>query len=374
MSNRINQKGIRLLYAVFAWHFALLYEIDLDNEALIIMFNEGFIMSKYHIYGIGAALVDTEIEVNDNDLQSYGIEKGVMTLVDEARQSELIEQLSEHLVASKRASGGSAANTIIGASYFGANTYYSCKVADDENGEFYLNDMNAAGVDTRNETKEQGITGKCLVMITPDAERTMNTFLGISETVSIAELNEEALQQSEYAYIEGYLVTSETGRAAAIALREMAEKHQVKTAFTLSDPAMVQFFGDGLREMIGNKVNLLFCNQDEAFGFTNTESIDDAVEALKQYADEFVITLGSKGALVFDGSTMINITANAVTAIDSNGAGDMFAGAFLYAITNGYNHEQAGNLASAASAQVVSQYGPRLQAEQHKDILTRLLA
>lgn len=334
-------------------------------------------MSTYHIYGIGAALVDTEIEVNDSDLQSYGIEKGVMTLVDEARQTELIGQLSEHLVASKRASGGSAANTIIGASYFGANTFYSCKVAGDENGDFYLNDMQAAGVDTNNDTnanKEQGITGKCLVMITPDAERTMNTFLGISETVSTNELNEAALQQSEYAYIEGYLVTSETGRAAGIALREMAEKHNVKTAFTLSDPAMVQFFGDGLREMIGNKVNLLFCNQDEAFGFTNTDTIDDAVTALKQYADEFVITLGNKGALVFDGNTLISIAANTVTAIDSNGAGDMFAGAFLYAITNGYSHEQAGNLASAASAQVVSQYGPRLLAEQHQEILTQVLS
>lgn len=330
-------------------------------------------MSNYHIYGIGAALVDTEIEVNDTDLQAYGIEKGVMTLVDETRQIELIEQLSEHLVASKRASGGSAANTIIGASYFGANTFYSCKVADDENGEFYLNDMREAGVNTDNTTKEKGITGKCLVMITPDAERTMNTFLGISETVSINELNEEALKQSQYAYIEGYLVTSETGRAAAISLREMAEKHGVKTAFTLSDPAMVQFFADGLHEMIGKKVNLLFCNEDEALGFTKTETLDDATKALKAIADEFVITLGSKGALVFDGQTFIEIAPTSVTAIDTNGAGDMFAGAFLYAITNGYSHKQAGELASAASAQVVSQYGPRLRAEQHKEIFNTVI-
>lgn len=331
-------------------------------------------MSKYHIYGIGAALVDTEIEVNDADLQTYGIEKGVMTLVDEARQTELMDHLSDHLVASKRASGGSAANTIIGASYFGANTFYSCKVAGDENGEFYLNDMQAAGVNTINNTKETGITGKCLVMVTPDAERTMNTFLGISETVSVNELNEEALKQSTYAYIEGYLVTSETGRAAAIELRQMAEKHNVKTAFTLSDPAMVQFFGDGLREMIGeNKVNLLFCNLDEAFGFTNTDSIDKALVALKDYAKEFVITMGDKGAIVFDGVSFIRIEPSKVKAIDSNGAGDMFAGAFLYALTNGYDYQQAGDLASAAAAQVVSQFGPRLRPEQHQEILDKVL-
>lgn len=331
-------------------------------------------MSLYQIYGIGAALVDTEIEVNDTDLATYGIEKGVMTLVDEARQTELIGLLSEHLTASKRASGGSAANTIIGASYFGAKTFYSCKVADDENGAFYLNDMQAAGVSTQDsQSKESGITGKCLVMITPDAERTMNTFLGISETVSVAQINEEALQQSEYAYIEGYLVTSETGRAAAIELRKLAEKHKVKTAFTLSDPAMVQFFGDGLREMIGTKVDLLFCNKDEALSFTQTDNIGDAINALKTYATEFAITLGNEGAFIFDGTHLITIAPHTVTAIDSNGAGDMFAGAFLYAITHGHSHQQAGDLASAAAAQVVSQYGPRLSAEQHQEILAKVI-
>lgn len=330
-------------------------------------------MSTYHIYGIGAALVDTEIEVTDSDLQTYNIEKGVMTLVDEARQTELMSHLSEHLVASKRASGGSAANTIIGASYFGANNFYSCKVADDDNGQFYLNDMQAAGVSTTSSPSDQGITGKCLVMITPDAERTMNTFLGASETVSVNELDEEALKQSQYAYIEGYLVTSDSGRAAAIKLRELAEQHKVKTAFTLSDPAMVQFFGDGLKAMIGNRVNLLFCNKDEALGFTGTDSLEQAVDALKDYADEFAITLGNEGALIYDGEKTLNIAPHTVTAIDSNGAGDMFAGAFLYAITHGYSHQQAGDLASAASAQVVSQYGPRLQAQQHLDILKRVI-
>ncbi|MGH1487228.1 MAG: adenosine kinase [Cellvibrionaceae bacterium] len=331
-------------------------------------------MSNYHIYGIGAALVDTEIEVSDQDLAKYGIEKGVMTLVDESRQHELIDHLSDHLVASKRASGGSAANTIIAASYFGANNFYSCKVANDENGEFYLQDMRDAGVDIPpNSANESGITGKCLVMITPDAERTMNTFLGISETVSSNELHEPAIQNTQYAYIEGYLVTSETGRAAAIKLREQAEAHGVKTALSLSDPAMVQFFRDGLSEMIGNKVNLLFCNKEEAMGYTETESVEDAIEALKKVADEFAITLGSEGALIYDGNNVINIAPVAVKAIDTNGAGDMFAGAFLYGITHGYSHEQAGKLASAASAQVVSQYGPRLKAEQHQVLHNNIL-
>ncbi len=332
-------------------------------------------MSHYHIYGIGAALVDTEIEVSDEDLSNYQIDKGVMTLVDEARQHELIQHLSDHLVASKRASGGSAANTIIAASYFGANNFYSCKVANDENGEFYLQDMRDAGVHfPPNSGHQPGITGKCLVMITPDAERTMNTFLGISETISTNELHNDAIQNAQYAYIEGYLVSSATGRAAAIQLREHAEKNGVKTALSLSDPAMVQFFHDGLSEMIGDKVNLLFCNVDEALGYTQTESIEDAIEKLKNIADEFAITLGSKGAVIYDGSKLINIEATPVKAIDTNGAGDMFAGAFLYAITHGYSHEQAGKLASAAAAKVVSQFGPRLKPEQHQDIMKSVLS
>ncbi len=331
-------------------------------------------MSKYHIYGIGAALVDTEIEVSDNDLSKFNIDKGVMTLVDEDRQHQLMELLSDHLVASKRASGGSAANTIIAASYFGAKNFYSCKVADDDNGNFYVDDLRSAGVDHHHNGKvPQGITGKCLVMITPDAERTMNTFLGISETLSEQELHLDAAKDAQYVYIEGYLVSSPTGKAAAIKLREFAEQNNVKTSLSLSDPAMVQFFGDGLKEMIGNKVDLLFCNGDEAMSFTKTSSIESAVAEIKNFCNTFAITLGANGALVYDGTTTVTIAPHPVKAIDTNGAGDMFAGAFLFAITNGYSFEEAGNLASLASSQLVTQFGPRLPAEQHQEIKRQVL-
>ena len=330
-------------------------------------------MQKYHLYGLGAALVDTEIEVEDDDLRTYGIDKGVMTLVDEARQHELMKQLADHLVASRRASGGSAANTIIAASYFGASTFYSCKVSNDENGQFYLNDMHAAGVDLAPTVNQhEGITGKCLVMITPDAERTMNTFLGVSETVSVQELHRPALEQSQYVYIEGYLATSESGRQAAIHLREWAETHGVKTSISLSDPAIVEFFRNDLQDMIGDRVNLLFCNEAEALAFTNSDTLEQAITALKGIADEFAITLGGKGALIYNGQQCLDIAPCKVDAIDTNGAGDMFAGAFLYAITHGYNYQQAGDLASAAAAQVVSQFGPRLKPEQHGEMLTRV--
>lgn len=327
-------------------------------------------MSKqYHIYGIGAALVDTEITLSDADLTRMAVAKGVMTLVDEARQNSLIDYLSDHLVASHRASGGSAANSIIAASYFGCNNFYSCKVANDENGAFYLNDIHAAGVTTpAHITPPEGITGKCLVMITPDAERTMNTFLGISETLSVNELDLNAIAQAQYVYIEGYLVSSPTGRAAAIELRKQAEANNTKTALSLSDPAMVQFFRDGLIEMIGAGVDLIFCNRDEAIGFTQTHSIDEAIAELKKYCKQFAITCGGEGALVFDGEQLTQVAAQPIKPLDTNGAGDMFAGAFMYAINNGKDFKTAAEFANLAAAKVVSQFGPRLKAEQHEEI------
>lgn len=327
-------------------------------------------MSKqYHIYGIGAALVDTEITLSDTDLTTMAVAKGVMTLVDEERQHALIEYLQHHLVASHRASGGSAANSIIAASYFGCKNFYSCKVANDENGKFYLNDIHAAGVATpAHISPPSGITGKCLVMITPDAERTMNTFLGISETLSIDELDVAAIAQSHYVYIEGYLVTSTTGRAAAIELRKHAEANNTKTALSLSDPAMVQFFRDGLMEMIGEGVDLIFCNRDEAVGFTQTQSIEQAIEALKKYCKQFAITCGGDGALVFDGEKLTKVAAKPIKPLDTNGAGDMFAGAFLYALSVGKDFETAAEFANIAAAKVVEQFGPRLKSEQYAEL------
>lgn len=325
--------------------------------------------NHYHIYGIGAALVDTEIEVSDSDLKAMAVAKGVMTLVDEARQGELIDYLQDHLVHSSRASGGSSANTVIAASYFGCRSFYSCKVADDENGRFYLNDIKAAGVDYPEHLQPpEGITGKCLVMITPDAERSMNTSLGISATLSVNELHTPAVEAADYVYIEGYLVSSDTGRAAAVKLRKSAEKRNTLTALSLSDPAMVQFFRDGLLEMIGDGVDLLFCNREEAMGFTGTSNLETAAQSLQDYCRTFAITCGADGALVFDGKHSYHIDAEPVKAVDSNGAGDMFAGAFLYALSQGHGYDVAGRFASLAAGKVVTQYGPRLRPEQHQQL------
>jgi len=324
-------------------------------------------MKKYHLYALGNALVDMEFSVDDEFLAQMNIEKGFMTLVDQERQQTLLQALNQQQ--GKKACGGSAANTIIATQYFGGQSFYSCKVANDERGKFYLDNLTAAGVHTLDHEREAGITGSCLVFITPDAERTMNTFLGITADVSSYEVEPNAIANAQFVYLEGYLVTSPTARVAAIQVKEIARKNNVKVAMTFSDPSMVTYFKDGINDILGDGVDLLFCNQEEAKTWAETDSLEESIEGLKKIARSFVITMGAQGALIFDGNALIEIPSYPTKAVDTNGAGDMFAGAYLYGITAGHTPTQSGRLASLAAAKVVSQFGPRLRPEQHAEIL-----
>lgn len=331
-------------------------------------------MKQFDVYGLGNALVDIVTEVDQDFFVRNDIEKGVMTLVDEKRQHHLIHAID--MKKSKMSCGGSAANTIIGVSQFGGKGYYSCLVAKDELGRFFLQDLKRNGVETNltPETCPEGITGKVLVMTTPDAERTMNTFLGISSHLSPKHLDENALLNSTYLYLEGYLVTSPSGLEAMKEAKKIAETSKIKTALTFSDPSMVKYFSTQMQEVIGASVDLLFCNEEEAMIFTGTGSLDHARERLKDVAKHFVITLGANGAMIYDGDTFVNIEPYRVKAIDTNGAGDMFAGAFLFGITHGHSYAEAGKLASLASSRVVTQFGPRLEPQQVKKVLGDLIA
>jgi sugar/nucleoside kinase (ribokinase family) len=323
-------------------------------------------MKKYKVYGIGAALVDTEIKVDDADLAAMQVEKGLMTLVDEDRLKELLAHLDGHLVKASHASGGSGGNSVIATALFGNPAFMSCKVANDADGDIYLNDLKAAGVDhSMNGSRVDGITGKCLVMITPDAERSMNTYLAINDTLSVEQLDAEAIAASEWVYIEGYRVTSPSSLEAAVKTREVAEAAGVKTALSFSDPGMVEFFRDGMQQIIGDKLDLIFCNEAEVKGWSQTDDLDLAMERMKSVAENFAVTLGGEGAIVYDGQEMIRIPPHKVQAVDTNGAGDMFAGAFMDAINRGEDFSTAGRFASLAAGKVVANYGPRLSAEDH---------
>lgn len=329
--------------------------------------------TKYDVYGIGNAIVDIITEVDHDFFTANEVEKGVMTLVDEKRQEHLMKAID--MKRSKMSGGGSAGNTVVAINQFGGKTFYSCLVAKDVLGKFFLEDLKRNGVDTNltHDQCPQGHSGRCLVMTSPDAERSLNTFLGVSSFLSPEQLDEGAIKNSTYVYLEGYLVASPKGLEALKEAKKIAERNKVSVALTFSDPSMVKYFSKQMEEVVGASVDLLFCNEEEAMIYTGTDSVVEAREKLKEVAKRFAITLGSNGALIYDGDTFIQIEPYKVKAVDTNGAGDMFSGAFMYAITHGHSYAEAGKLASLASSRVVSQFGPRLQPDQMKVILGDLI-
>ncbi len=321
----------------------------------------------YDILGIGAALVDTEILVDDEDLNNLKIDKGLMTLCDEAQQGRYLRYLREHIDGAHRACGGSAANSMIASSLLGCRVHLTCQVADDSDGRFFLRDLGHAGVSCNSRHQARpGVTGKCLVMVTPDAERTMNTALCISETLSTRNIEPDIFENAGYLYLEGYLATSTSCMDAAISMREQARQNGAAVSISLSDPGIAKHFEPELRAMIGGRADLIFCNAHEAMQWTHTDSISDAAEKLKEDTRTYAITLGPDGALVFDGSETCRVDSPRVEAIDTNGAGDMFAGTFLAAICQGKNFAEAAALACQGAAQVVSRMGPRLDNDGYR--------
>jgi len=317
----------------------------------------------YDVYGLGNALVDMEYAIDDGFLQTHGIPKGHMTLVDEPTMEALIGGLDG--LAPTRMSGGSAANTLIAAQGFGASTFYSCKVAADDTGRHFLDDLSVAGVETNeNAASNDGKSGRCLVLITPDAERSMNTFLGISSDLTPAELDEKALIESRYFYAEGYMSSADGSRDAAITAREVAEQSGVKTAISLSDPAMVEFCRESLKQILGNGVDHLFCNEEEALTWARTDRLDIAVTELKDIGRNLNVTLGAAGSLAVTQNAQTMVEGFPVRAIDTTGAGDMYAGGCLFGWSQGMSAAQAAGLGNFAAATLVQAYGARLRSKE----------
>ena len=325
-------------------------------------------MQPIDVYGVGNALVDIEYEVEDGFFAEYGVRRGVMTLVGHQRQEELIAALRQRGDMRKMMGGGSVANSLYAIGNLGGRTFLSCKVADDEAGNFYLRELREQGIGTCGDFHEIE-TGRCLIMISPDADRTMHTFLGASEFLSPADLDLEAVRRSQYVYIEGYLASSRSARAAAVELREFAEANGVRTALSFSDPSLLEMVPDQMRQMLGGGIDLLFCNEQEALLWTGAENFEAACAALRNVARQFAVTRGAKGSILFDGANFTEIHAPKVDAVDTTGAGDAFAGGFLHALGKGQSFPRAGQLATRIAAAVVSRYGPRLEAGDYRRLL-----
>jgi len=327
-------------------------------------------MQALDVYAIGNALVDVEYRVETQDLRTLGIDKGVMTLVDADEQARLMDRLDGAEV--KRSAGGSAANTVIAVSQFGGSGFYGCRVGDDDLGSLYTSDLAANGVETNADRhREHGPTGRCLVFVTPDADRTMHTFLGVTGNLDGDVLDGERLRASGYLYIEGYLATSDAARTVIAEARDIAHAAGVRTALSLSDPNIVNLFREGLMDMIGPGLDLVFANEDEALGLSKAEDLEGAVEWMKGIAESFYITRGPRDAVAWDGNRLLTIPALDVEALDTLGAGDMFAGACLYGLSRGWDHARAGTLGNAAAARLITEYGARFEPGIARAVLER---
>lgn len=314
---------------------------------------------KYHIYGIGNALVDMEYAVDDTFLAARGIDKGHMTLVDEDRINAIEDALP---VDGRRTPGGSAANTVFAVQGFGGRGFYSCRLADDELGHHFLADFAAAGIGTAGLRDGPGSTGRCLTLVTADAERTMTTFLGASAELAAEDVDEAALADTTMLYMEGYLAAADKGCAAAVQAREIAEAAGRQTALSLSDPAMVENCRDGLTTMLGNGVDQLFGNEEEALAWAHTDRLDIALAELRDIAPFVNITLGSRGSLVVAPGLKTSAPPFAVRALDTTGAGDIYAGAVIYARVNDVEPAAAARFGNFAASELVARHGARLPA------------
>ena len=337
----------------------------------------------YDVMAIGNALVDHEYVLSDAALEETELTKGNMTLAGIEEQQQLLAyfKLAE-IEPSKQAGGGSAANTMFTFASLGGKPFYACRVGDDDQGAFYLRDLHEAGVATSDKSIHAGgVTGSCVVAVTEDGERTMQTYLGTSSEIVADNVDFDALTQADWLYLEGYLAMSESIQPAMTQLRQQAGIHNAKIAVSFADPAVVKFAKDGLLNMLGNKVAVIFCNSEEAKLFTDKKQVKAAARALLEYCQIAVVTDGANGAVIAHQPNdeaeveVYDVATPAVAnVIDTNGAGDNYAGAFLYALSQQYSLPECGRLASEISAQVIQQFGPRLASQDYRDIAQRVLS
>lgn len=327
----------------------------------------------YDVYGIGNAIVDLQVQVDDGFLKAIGVQKGVMTLVEDTQQRNILsglEGLEGRTV--NRCSGGSACNTVVGVADFGGSAAYACKTGADELGGFYVGELRDLGI-TCDTEPGSGDTGTSVILITDDAQRTMLTHLGASTGLSTDDVNRYQIARSKYIYVEGYLFSDPGTRAAAIHAIEIAREEGVKVALTVSDPFLISICKEVFWDLIRGPVDLLFCNQEEAKALTGLDDSIACARLIHEHAENVCLTLGKNGSLIMHGGDVVPIEGVDVEAIDTTGAGDMYAAGVLYGITNGLSWKQAGHLGSHAAGRVVSQLGARMGRKFTREEIEELL-
>lgn len=314
-------------------------------------------MPRFDVYAVGNALVDIQVQIDTDFLALQGLDKGVMTLVTAESQMELLALLSG--LPTQTSPGGSACNTVVGLANFGGRAYYAGKVGDDEHGAFFQKALTEVGIESA-VPHGQGATGTCLVMITPDADRTMQTCLSASIELDEDDIQPEMIRESGYVYVEGYLWDSPGPKRASQKAMDLARQHGVPVAYTYSDPFCVKRSAEDFRSLSQFSVDLVFCNEEEARMLTANRDRAQACAEIASWGPTVFMTAGADGAFYARGKEQGHIPPFRVHALDTNGAGDLFAGGVLYGLTHGLSLAEAGKLGSYAAARVVTLIGPRL--------------
>ena len=322
---------------------------------------------SYKVVGIGNAIIDILAYVDDEFLKKNNIKKGVMNLISSDRSKELLKGIK----ISKKVAGGSAANTIVGLSQLGLDTSYIGKVNNDLLGEFFINELNKNQVTFNNLNKiifNNLATGHCIVLVTPDGERTMNTYLGITEFLSKDDLDIEILNNCEWIYLEGYRYDGVDSQLAfELAINETKTNGR-KVALSLSDPFCVDRHRKKFLDIIENGIDLIFCNEKELMSLTEESNLNSALKKCTEYSCEVVCTLAEKGVMIKKEVSWINVPTDRVKIVDTTGAGDLFATGYLYGILNGHDPERSAFFANQCAGQVIQILGCRLDSQKLSDL------
>lgn len=315
--------------------------------------------ASFDVCGIGNAIVDIIAESDEAFLKTHRIPKGVMTLVDEARADFLYGRIGPAI----EMSGGSVANTIAGIAEFGGKPAYIGKVRNDQLGTIFRHDLRAIGVHFATPPMTEGpATARCLILVTPDAQRSMNTYLGACVEMTEADIDCEVVRNAAVTYLEGYLFDKPAAQSALRFAAQTAHAAHRLVALSLSDPFCVDRHRSAFRELVRKDVDILFANEHEIMSLYQTESFEEAMTLA--HADCRIVagTRSAAGAIVVSNGEALKIAAEPVAhVVDTTGAGDLFAAGFLYGLTHGHDLGTSGRLGALAAAEIISHYGPRPQ-------------
>ena len=328
---------------------------------------------SFDVCAIGNALVDVIADASDDFLRAHKIQKGGMTLVDAERASELYDVIGPTV----QMSGGSAANTVAGVASLGGKPAYMGKVKADQLGAIFRHDMHAMGVHfatppaperrhtiepVANERRGGAPTGRCLILVTPDAQRSMNTYLGAAVEFGPGDIQPDVIKHSQVTYLEGYLYDRPEAKEAFHGAAKIVHESGRKLSLTLSDVFCVERHRAAFLDLIKNQVDILFANQNELLALYQTNDLDSAVAQARAHCEIAVTTRSEKGALIAAGKNTIEIPAEPIAkVVDTTGAGDLFAAGFLFGFTQKQSLEKCARLGAICAAEVISHYGPRPQ-------------